>query len=160
MEQKYWLAVVSADHVAVGAEAGFAQIAHGKAVPLRRMGVGDGIIYYSPRKSVDKSSAAGNKLQMFTALAVITGDQVYQVDMGGGFRPYRRNATYVRTQPLALAEVKQELDFGRNGANPGAVLRFGFLQLSAGDFWTIAARMTDNAALSRLHALVSSVQHL
>ena len=157
MEQKFWLAVASSDHVAVGVEAGIAQVAHGKAAPLRRMGVGDGIIYYSPRKTVDKSLAAGNKLQMFTALAVITGDQVYQVDMGGGFRPYRRGATYVRTQPLALAEVKQELDFARKGANPGAVLRFGFLQLSAGDFWTIAGRMTDEAALSRLDRLVSSV---
>lgn len=45
---KSWIAVASADHVAIGREQGFAQVNHGKAAPLRRMQPGDRIIYYAP----------------------------------------------------------------------------------------------------------------
>ena len=38
---KNWLAVASADHVAVGRAEGFMQVCHGKVSPLRRLQPGD-----------------------------------------------------------------------------------------------------------------------
>ena len=45
---KSWVAVASADHVAIGRAAGFMQVNHGKSAPLRRTQAGDRVIYYAP----------------------------------------------------------------------------------------------------------------
>ncbi|TXI95939.1 MAG: EVE domain-containing protein, partial [Burkholderiaceae bacterium] len=45
---KHWIAVASAEHVAIGRAQGFMQVCHGKAAPLRRLSAGDTVIYYSP----------------------------------------------------------------------------------------------------------------
>ena len=44
---KHWIAVASAEHARRG-KAGFMQVNHGKAAPLRRVHPGDGVAYYSP----------------------------------------------------------------------------------------------------------------
>ena len=41
-----WLAVASAEHVEIGRSAGFMQVCHGKASPLRRVQPGDRVVYY------------------------------------------------------------------------------------------------------------------
>ncbi len=43
-----WIAVASANHVALGRAQGFAQAGHGKPGPLRRLQPDDLIAYYSP----------------------------------------------------------------------------------------------------------------
>lgn len=43
-----WVAVASAEHVRIGRAAGFMQVCHGKAAPLRRIKPGDRVAYYSP----------------------------------------------------------------------------------------------------------------
>ena len=45
---RHWLAVASADHVAIGRRGGFMQVCHAKAAPLRRLQPGDRVVYYSP----------------------------------------------------------------------------------------------------------------
>lgn len=57
---KYWLAVASANHVRI-AKAGFMQVNHGKAAPLRRISPGDGVAYYSPTITL----GGKDKLQAF-----------------------------------------------------------------------------------------------
>ena len=42
-----WLAVASADHVAIGRRGGFMQVCHGKAAPLRRIQPGDTILMHA-----------------------------------------------------------------------------------------------------------------
>ena len=49
MAVRYWIGVVSRDHVMTGVAGGFAQVGHGKSAPLRRMSAGDWLIYYSPK---------------------------------------------------------------------------------------------------------------
>ncbi|MCB1406453.1 MAG: EVE domain-containing protein, partial [Rhodobacteraceae bacterium] len=44
-----WVAVASADHVAIGRRDGFMQVCHGKPGPLSRVQPGDLVAYYSPR---------------------------------------------------------------------------------------------------------------
>ena len=52
-----WLAVASAEHVQIGRSAGFMQVCHGKASPLRRIQPGDRIVYYSPNRLYSPSHA-------------------------------------------------------------------------------------------------------
>lgn len=87
MDAKYWVIVASKDHVLLGVQAGFIQARHGKSSPLKRTRVGDWVLYYSP-----KLELRGNKkCQAFTAIGKVTGDTIYQFDMGNGFIPFRRD---------------------------------------------------------------------
>ena len=46
---RFWIGVVSKEHVLRGVEGGFCQVCHGKKVPLNRMKKGDYLLYYSPK---------------------------------------------------------------------------------------------------------------
>ena len=50
MSVRYWIAVVSKEHVMKGVQGGFAQAGHGKSAPLKKMKKDDWLIYYSPVK--------------------------------------------------------------------------------------------------------------
>jgi hypothetical protein len=52
-----WLAVASAEHVEIGRSAGFMQVCHGKASPLRRVQPGDRVVDYSPNRLSTPSHA-------------------------------------------------------------------------------------------------------
>lgn len=70
---RYWIGVASRDHVLKGVNGGFAQLCHGKEAPLKKMNVGDWLIYYS-----SKESFKGNKpYQKFTAIGRVIDDNVY-----------------------------------------------------------------------------------
>ena len=44
-DKRYWIGIASKEHVKLGVAGGFSQLCHGKAQPLKRMAVGDGLIY-------------------------------------------------------------------------------------------------------------------
>lgn len=46
---RFWIGVVSKEHVLRGVEGGFCQVCHGKKAPLNRMKKGDYLLYYSPK---------------------------------------------------------------------------------------------------------------
>ncbi len=74
MKVRYWIGVASWAHMKRGRAEGFSQLCHGKAAPLRRMSVGDWLVYYSPKTEIN----GGEPLQMFTAIGRIVGENVYQ----------------------------------------------------------------------------------
>jgi hypothetical protein len=134
---RYWLGVVSLQHVERGVAGGFAQLCHGRASPLRRMRAGDWLIYYSPRIEMDRESA---RVQAFTALGRLVDDRVYEHDLGGGWVPHRRDVAYERVRPVALDELRGQLHLlTRSGW--AMMLRRGHLELDAHDFARIAAAM-------------------
>lgn len=45
---KYWIGVVSKEHVMIGVKGNFVQVCHGKGWPLKRMQAEDFFIHYSP----------------------------------------------------------------------------------------------------------------
>jgi hypothetical protein len=67
MSTRYWVIMVSKDHMQRGVEHGFAQANHGKAASLRRMHTGDGVLFYSPKMKYDSKEVC----QSFTALTGI-----------------------------------------------------------------------------------------
>jgi hypothetical protein len=76
-ERRYWIGVVSRDHVANAVANGFVQLNHGKSQPLARMQPGDGFAFYSPRESYPD----GAVLQAFTAIGRIADGDVYEATM-------------------------------------------------------------------------------
>jgi predicted thioesterase len=97
-DRRYWLAVASADHARRGREQGIMQVGHGKGGPLKRPRAGDGVVYYSPTVAM----GGKERLQAFTSIGVVADDRVYQADMGGGFRPFRRDVKFVEATEASI----------------------------------------------------------
>src|SRR5690349_8271482 len=107
-----FVGVVSRSHVMRGVAGGFAQVCHGKHAPLLRMSAGDWLVYYSPSSEM----RAGEPLRAFTAIGRIRERAAYQVDMGEGFMPYRRDVAYLTAaQQLPLSALSRQLHFTRPG---------------------------------------------
>lgn len=143
---KYWIGVVSRDHIEVGRAGGFIQLCHGKEAPLRRIAAGDRIIFYSPRQSMN----AGAPVQAFTAVCEMRPEPVYLADMGNGFTPYRRNTRFLPSGIAPIAPLLNVLSFTRGQRNWGYAFRRGYFQITPADYEAIAAAMgvveTDRAA--------------
>lgn len=133
----YWIAVASAEHVRRGRAAGFMQVNHGKAAPLRRVRPGDGIIYYSPTTIMGEKDG----LQAFTAIGTVREGEPYEGDMGGGFTPFRRDVEWERAEETSIKPLLDRLEFTTGRSNWGYQLRFGLLSISAADFALIAEAM-------------------
>ena len=136
-ERRYWLAVASADHAQRGKALGIMQVCHGKGGPLRRVRAGDGVVYYSPTVSF----RGKDRLQAFTAIGVAEGKRTYQVDMGNGFRPFRRDVDYAEAEPVSILPLLERLELTRGKRNWGYQFRFGLLEIAKSDFDTISAAM-------------------
>ena len=141
-----WLAVASAEHVEIGRSAGFMQVCHGKASPLRRVQPGDRVVYYSPNRLYSPSHALRGKdrLQAFTAIGTVKG-ALYQADMGFGFHPFRRDVAWHDAEPAPLALLQEELAFTQE-KNWGYRLRQGLVEISDADMTAIAAAMFKASA--------------
>jgi EVE domain len=143
-----WLAVASAEHVEIGRDAGFMQVRHGDALPLRRIQPGDRIVYYSPSNCYSPSHALRGKdrLQAFTAIGTVKHGNPYQADTGSGFHPYRRDVAWHEAEAAPLAVLQNELEFTRE-KNWGYRLRQGVVEISQADMTTIAEAMFKAAPL-------------
>ena len=113
------------------------QVCHGKAAPLRRIQPGDCIAYYSPTVTF----RGNDKCQAFTALGIVRAGVPYQVDMGGGFCPYRRDVEWFETRDAPIAPLLDRLEFSAGKANWGYQLRFGLFVVSDRDMRIVAQAM-------------------
>lgn len=134
---RFWLGVVSRDHVRRGLERGIAQIGHGKKGGLQRMAAGDWLVYYSPRTGIRE----GAPIKSFTAIGELPDDEVWQADEGN-FKPWRRRVDYRPGAPeVPIAELKDRLELTAS-PNWGYALRRGLLELSRHDFELIDRAMS------------------
>lgn len=132
---KYWLGVVSKNHVDRGVAGGFAQVCHGKEAPLKRLKKGDGFVYYSPGEQMGESN-----LKAFTAIGVVSHDTVYSFKMSENFIPYRRDIKYFKAQILPVQKIKDQLELTQN-KNWGYQLRLGLVELSEHDYILLKKNM-------------------
>jgi len=148
---KNWLAVASADHVAIGRREGFMQVCHGKPEPLRRLQPGDRVVYYSPNRhySPRHDRRGDDRLQAFTAIGTVKAGQPYRADSDMGFRPHRRDIDWHEARETPLTELVDQLELA-SVPNWGYRLRQGLVEISATDMTTIAQAMfTAEAPLYR-----------
>ncbi|PJD92943.1 MAG: EVE domain-containing protein [Legionella sp.] len=135
-----WMVVASAAHVRHGRAQGFMQVCHGKGGPLRRLRPNDRVVYYSPTVTF----RGQDKLQSFTAIGQVTEREPYQVDMGNGFCPFRRDMRWFESEEAAILPLLNQLDFTKNKKNWGYQFRFGLLELSEHDMQQISMAMRMN----------------
>lgn len=133
---RYWLGVVSKEHVQKGVKGGFAQICHGKKAPLANMSKGDGLIYYSPKIAMDRAEPC----KCFTAIGKIKDGKVYQVEMTPNFHPFRIDVEYFRCDAVPIGNLLDRLELTRQ-KSWGMQLRRGLLEMSKADFMAIAHAM-------------------
>jgi hypothetical protein len=152
MPTRYWIGVASRDHVRKGVAGGFCQLGHGKAAPVKRLAPGDWITYYSPRTALER----GEPVQAFTAIGKIKPGEAYQADMGGGFRPIRRDVDYLRASEAPIRPLLDRLSFTRGSPSWGYAFRRGSFAIPADDFLVIAEAMgvrTEIAAAADRRAM-------
>ena len=131
-----WIAVASAEHVRRGRAQGFMQVCHGRGAPLRRIGPGDRVAFYSPTVTF----RGKDRLQAFTALGIVKDGEPYRFDMGGGFCPFRRDVTWLDAREAPIQPLLGALEFTA-ARNWGYPLRRGLVPVSAHDMDAIAAAM-------------------
>lgn len=140
---KYWITVVSKDHISRGIAGRFMQANHGKPAPLRRMAAGDWVIMYSPKQSMNGTES----LQAFTAIGQLADDEVFQHKMSEDFIPYRRNVNYYKCIQTPILPLVKELDFIANKKSWGYPFRFGFLEINGHDFGLIKTHMLTDESI-------------
>ena len=116
------------------------QVNHGKAAPLRRVQPGDGVVYYSP------TIVLGSKVpyRAFTAVGVLEDREPYLFDMGGGFRPWRRDVRWWPTEDLPASAVLARLSFAAGRRNWASGLRFGLMAIPCANFDVISEAMREH----------------
>lgn len=134
---KYWIVVVSKDHVIIGVQGGFAQACRGKSYPLKRMKVGDWVLYYSPKLEF----RVNKKLQAFTAIGKVTGNTVYPFKMDNGFIPFRRDVEFLNCTEVSILPLISSLTFIQDKKNWGYVFRLGCFEIQKDDFDLIYNQM-------------------
>lgn len=140
---RYWIGVASKEHVSRGVAGGFCQLCHGKAQPLKRMSVGDWIIYYSPKELFEE----GIPCQKFTAIGEVIGTEVYLFEISPGFTPSRRDIRFLESNDVSIRSLLEKLTFIKDINKWGYVFRFGHFEIPKTDFELIASNMLGRTAI-------------
>lgn len=133
---KYWIGVVSKEHVTRGVSLGIAQIGHGKRSGLARLHAGDGFVYYSPKESFDGDTP----LQAFTAIGHVSDNEIWQADEGD-FKPWRRRVAYAKAVDAPIKPLLNKLSFTAGKTSWGYAFRYGLIEVTEEDFALIAEAM-------------------
>ena len=136
----FWVGVASRDHVMRGVKGGFCQLSHGKSSPVERLTPGDRIVYYSPCEQMGE----GEPVQAFTAIGAILAGDPYRADMGGGFKPVRRDVRFFKAHDAPIKPLLGELSFTRGRASWGYAFRRGSFRIEPEDYRAIAKAMGVN----------------
>lgn len=137
---KYWIAVASKQHVAIGVKEGIMQVCHGKQAPLKKVHPGDLVIYYSPTEMF------GQKIpcRAFTAIGRVHDGALYQYVMSDNFMSWRRDVTFFTAHDAAIEPLIQHLSFIKNKQHWGMFFRYGLFAIAEKDFILIASHMGVN----------------
>lgn len=139
---RFWIGVASKEHVKNGIKLGICQFCHGKQGPAKRLTRGDFVIYYSSKLTMEGQEP----YQKFTAIGVVADDVPYQVDMGGGFHPFRRNINYFNGQEVDIKPLIHSLPFIKNKKSWGYAFRYGFFEIDQESFDIIASHMLSRSS--------------
>jgi len=135
---RYWIGVVSKEHVLKGVQEGIMQLGHGKRAPLVRLKKGDWLIYYSPLGSFGDKAP----LQAFTALGQVSDDNIYEYPVTDDFVPFRRKVNYKKeVNDVPIRPLIEKLSFIKSKQSWGYVFRFGLVEIPRPDFVTIKRHM-------------------
>jgi EVE domain len=138
---KYWINVITKDHVLTGMSGGFMQANHGAETTLQTLREGDIVFFYSPGTLF----RAGEILQAFTAIARVEDGEAHQVTLSARMKPWRRMVTSLRCEEAAIKPLIPDLDFISDKAHWGLSLRGGLFEIGKDDAQRIATAMKADA---------------
>lgn len=136
-ERRFWIGVISQDHVEAAVANGFVQLSHGKPQPLERMQPGDGFVFYSPRTTYP----AGVPLQAFTAIGRVAEGPIYEANGAEQDPAFRRAVVYLDATAAPIKPLLERLTFIHSKRHWGAAFRFGLVRVPRADFAAIALAM-------------------
>lgn len=136
--RRYWIGVVSLNHINMGVSEGFVQLCHGKETPLRKMKANDVIFIYSPTKEL----GIKDRYQCFTAIGRMKDNRIYSYEMSPNFIPFRRDVEFLQEiNAVSIHELKDDLEFITDKTRYGAKFRFGHFEISQEDAMKILKKM-------------------
>ena len=131
---RFWIGVVSKEHVLRGVEGEFCHLCHGQKAPLNRMKKGDYLLYYRPKYQLNGQE----KLQDFTAVGKILDDTDCQVERLEGFVPFRRDVTYYQPgKDSPIDQVRQHPQWRQYASQ----IRYGHFEVSKDFFLYVFEQM-------------------
>jgi hypothetical protein len=77
---------------------------------------------------------------------MVKAGEPYEFDMGGGFRPFRRNVAWFEASEAPIQPLLDRLEFSAGVRNWGYQLRFGLFAISSLDMDLISSAMQVHAA--------------
>lgn len=134
---KYWINVMTKDHVLTGMAGGFTQANRGAETTLQMLREGDIVFFYSPGTLF----RAGEILQAFTAVGRVADGEAHQVALSARMKPWRRSMTSLRSEEAAITPLLPDLDFISDKAHWGLSLRGGLIEIGEDDAKRIATAM-------------------
>jgi len=137
----FWVGIASREHVLAAVRGGFCQLNHGRESPVRRLQMGDCIIFYSPTEHIERGEALG----AFTAVGRIVDEAAYQVEQSHDFRPFRRKTRYFKCRDAPIHPILEELSFTKGLNNWGITFRRGVFQINREDYMKITTAMEIRA---------------
>lgn len=157
---RYWVAVLSKDHVKDAVKKGYCEFKNGTRLPFKNVNPHSWFVYYSPGTKPlqvirEKGREAGRKVQAFTAIGQVLPGEPYSVDTGHT-RVYRRRARYVpNSSDAPLAPLMPELSFFKkhDKSRPwGIQFQGGLIEVKKTDFFALCKAM--NVDMPKRHALI------
>lgn len=142
---RYCIGIASKQHVYRGIAGGFCQLCHGGDQPLKRMSVGNWIIYYSPDEQFDGTSPC----QQFTAIGEVVGSEIYPFEMFPGFVPHSRDIRFIEAKNAPIRPLLDSPSFIKDKIKWGYAFRFGHIEITRQNLEPIVTGMLGYAPPGR-----------
>lgn len=137
---KYWIICMSEDNFEISKQHNLIGMRESKKIDLDKMQVGDEVVFYVPKKTIDSSSSdPANKIQAFKGIAEITSetfssDESIWKPLGNDIFPHRKKVKFLETDlNVPIRPLIEKLSFVTNTAWWALPLRRGYVEIEESD---------------------------
>ena len=140
MSVRYWIGVVSGDHVDFAVNNGLCAFSKGAKSAIEKLSDGDRIAFYSPKTGFME----GEPIQAFTALGTVIDATPLETNWDG-HQIWTGKAAYAKTTPVPVRPLLEPLAFVTNPAKWGMAFRRGKFEITKADFDLIETAMKSDS---------------
>lgn len=112
-------------------------VAHGRGVAARRLGPGDGLVYYAPREGIGE----GTEIRAFVAIGRVLDAPAAERVMAEGVSGWYRRMAWLASRPADVYPLLDNLSFVRDRRHWGMYFRRSLFEVEARDFTLIRNAM-------------------
>ena len=134
---RYYLGIAERNYARLCVEAGVVVLGIKGPAGVRKLSVGDGVIYYSPKTEPD-----GETLQCFTAIGEVTGEAPWEREFEGGTTLWVRDIAWrTEAREVPIRPLLETLSWVKNPRNWGFYMRGSSREIAGEDYAAIAGAM-------------------